>query len=177
MIPGQLSTVDRNRICEIASSVPPGGIIVEVGSLYGLSASLWATGAPASRVVCIDPWKHEPWIDKIKAEFDTVDLSIEAFRANVADYPNIEPIQGYSPACAEGWHEPIDVYFDDADHRNPNLAANISFWAQHVKIGGVACGHDYNDNHSDVVKEAMALAERWGSDLIVYGSVWSVQRR
>jgi hypothetical protein len=36
-IPGQMTETELNRLIALASRVPPGGIIVEVGCLYGLS--------------------------------------------------------------------------------------------------------------------------------------------
>src|SRR5262249_35118208 len=154
------SQTDMHAITQLAQRVPEHGIIVEVGSLYGLSSWLWSKNAPSTaRVVCIDPWKHEHWIDKVRDQFDTVDLSIEAFLENTADCSNIEGIQGYSPDCCKTWSTPIDLYFDDADHRNPGLARNIAFWSQHVKPGGIVAGHDYSGSHRDVIDAAKTLAE------------------
>lgn len=177
VIPGQLSATDAEGIIALAQQVPAGGIIVEVGSLYGLSSWLWSKNAhPSVRIVCIDPWKHERWVDKVRDKFATVDLSIEAFRANVADCPNIETIQGYSPDCCTDWNTPIDLYFDDADHRNPVLGRNLDFWSRFVKLGGIVSGHDYSTSHPDVVAEAQKTQARVGGKLSVTGTVWSVKK-
>jgi predicted O-methyltransferase YrrM len=177
MIPGQLSSTEMDAIIELAHRVPVNGIIVEVGSLYGLSSWLWAQNAqPSVRVVCLDPWEHRPWMDKVRDKFGAPNLSRDVFLQNVADCPNIEAIQGYSPDCAVDWSTAIDLFFEDADHRNPILHRNISFWSRWVRPGGIAAGHDFSASHPDVVSEVEALAVKWGADVQTRGSVWWVQR-
>lgn len=57
-IPGQMTDGELRRLIDLARAVPPGGVIVEVGSLYGLSAWHMAKHcSPGTRVFCIDPWK------------------------------------------------------------------------------------------------------------------------
>ena len=52
---------------ELARRVPPGGIIVEAGSLYGLAS--WHISKachPGVTVFCIAPWERANWSDRIK---------------------------------------------------------------------------------------------------------------
>jgi hypothetical protein len=178
VIPGQLSNTDAEAICILAHSVPENGTVVEVGSLYGFSSWLWSKNTPQTATIyCIDPWIHEPWIDKVRDRFGAPDLSLAAFINNVADCHNIRAIQGYSPDCCASWTREIDGYFDDADHRNPVLTRNIHFWSSFVREGGFCAGHDYSPSHPDVIAEANELAARWGSSVEVKGSVWSVVRK
>jgi len=56
-IPGQITERELWAIETLAKFVPPGGIIVEVGSFLGLSSCAWAKSVhPSVTVYCIDPW-------------------------------------------------------------------------------------------------------------------------
>lgn len=171
MAPGMMSKFDIEAVTQLAGMVPPGGTVVDIGSLLGLSASLWCIHSPAARIVCIDPWKYEPWLESFRDANGPI--TKEAFLKNVPD-PRIETIQGYSPACGEGWNSPIDLYWEDGDHINPGCGESIRFWSSHVKPGGIACGHDVHLR--DVRAEAEALAARWGSKLNIFGTVWWVKK-
>lgn len=165
-----------SAIAEVAAAVPAGGTIVEVGSLYGLSSWIWAKNAPSARIVCIDVWKHKPWVNRVRDEFGAPDLSLDAFLHNVRDCPNIQAIRGFSPDCAKDWIDEIDVYFDDATHVNPGLRNNIDFWSQHIRPGGIACGHDYSSRWPDVIHESERLAAVWCTSVSVRGAVWFVTK-
>lgn len=171
MAPGMMSKFDIEGVTELAKQVPAGGTIVDVGSLLGLSTSLWCIHSSAARIVSIDPWKYEPWLESFRAANGPI--TKEAFLANVPD-PRVETIQGYSPQCAKGWTAPIDLYWEDGDHINPGCGEGIRFWSSFVKPGGIACGHDVHLR--DVRTEAEALAARWGAELKIFGTVWSVRR-
>lgn len=168
---GILSRPDMEAITELAKAVPAGGVIVDVGSLLGLSASLWCKHSKAARIVCIDPWVYDPWMKDFCEKHGPV--SKEVFLANVPD-PRIETIVGYSPQCGEGWKDPIDLYWEDGEHSDPGCSNSILFWSSHVRPDGIACGHDYH--WPDVRRQADALAERWKSTVQVKGAVWSVKR-
>jgi len=170
MAPGMFSRIDIEAITELAKKVPAGGTIVDIGSLLGGSASLWCIHSSAARIVCVDPWKYETWLESFRAANGPI--TKETFLANVPD-DRIETIQGYSPSCAEGWTSPIDLYWEDGDHNNPGCASSIRFWSRYVKPGGIACGHDYH--YLDVKDEADALASRWGSTVNLFGSVWWIR--
>lgn len=170
--PGMLPkpSQDIEAVIDLAKMVPAGGIIVDVGSLLGMSASLWCIHSAASRIVCIDPWKYEPWLESFRDLYGPI--TKEAFLTNVPD-DRIETIQGYSPSCAAGWTTPIDLYWEDADHSNPGCANSIRFWSAHVKPGGIACGHDFH--LPDVKAEAEVLAAKWGSTVHHRGAVWWIR--
>lgn len=171
LAPGMLPKFDQSAIIALAPRVPAGGTIVDVGSLVGLTASLWCNYSKAGRIVCIDPWKYEPWLESFRDKYGPI--TKEDFLKNVPD-DRIETIQGLSPACAQHWSDPIDLYWEDGDHNNPGCRDSILFWTQFVKRGGIACGHDYH--LTDVKAEVDALAARWGSKVNLLGTVWSIER-
>jgi hypothetical protein len=177
-IPGQMTELELRALEEISKTVPHNGIIVEVGSLYGLSSFTWSTSVHTSaKVYCIDPWVREPWIiDLVETKSPHVPtFSFEAFSHYTAGLKNITAIKGYSPVVVKDWSKPIDVYFDDAMHHNPILRANLRFWLDKVKPGGIICGHDYCEEWPDVIKEAKLIARELGAEIRVVGTVWAIQ--
>jgi len=145
----------------VAKLVPRDGVVVEVGSYLGRSSWAWAKSVdPSVTVYCCDPW------DGYRGS------SRELFASHTSDCPNIVALQGYSPQDFRDWDRPIDLYFEDAVHRNPVLRENLDFWTGFLKPGGIVCGHDYLGKFPDVVKEAHALGERLGCRLLHVESFW-----
>jgi hypothetical protein len=171
-IPGQMSAEELERLARLARTVPPNGCILEVGSLFGLSS--WTLGKnahPSVTVYCIDPWVHEPWMLPIEESAGHT-LSLETFRANVSELPNIIPLRGYSPRDFAGWQRKIDLLFEDSVHTNPLLHQNLTFWTVFVRPGGIICGHDYCDEFSDVKAEVDRLAADLGTRVHVVETLW-----
>jgi len=177
-IPGQMTDSELRRVIALAQAVPENGVIVEVGSLYGLcSWHLAKSCAPGVTVFCIDPWERQPWIvEQVEGPNKAPPFGRAAFEQYTADCDNIVVVQGYSPRVARGWHLPIDLYVEDAVHTNPVLSANIKFWGGMVRPGGVISGHDYTSIWPDVIQEANTLARVWDSALSVTDTLWSIPK-
>jgi hypothetical protein len=167
---GLLSDIDMAAIAQLASEVPSGGIIVDVGSLAGRTTTLWCHYSLAGRIISIDPWDDQPWNEPLRNSGASIR---ETFLQNVRD-KRVDSIQGFSPECAKNWDEPVDLYWEDGDHSNPTCVKSVGFWSNHVKAGGIACGHDYHI--VDVKTTVDALADRWGAELHLFGSVWWIRR-
>jgi hypothetical protein len=177
-IPGQMSAAELHQIIELAQAVPENGVIVEVGSLYGLcSWHLAKHCAPSVTLFCIDPWERRPWIiEQVEEPQKAPPFSRAAFEEYTADCDNIVAVQGYSPQVARGWHLPIDLYVEDAVHTNPTLAVNIKFWSSRVKPSGIVSGHDYTLIWPDVIQEVNTLAKKWTSRVTLTDTFWSFPR-
>jgi hypothetical protein len=177
-IPGQMTRKELSAVSYLASTVPDRGIIVESGSLFGLSSWHWSNNStPGCQVFCIDPWERVKWIvDLVEKPQGTRPFSRAAFEEYTADCKNIIAIQGYSPSVLRNWNLPIDIYFDDAMHQNPVLRENLQFWSKFIVPGGYVCGHDYCQEWPDVIHEANLIAQRWNTKVHVVETVWWVQR-
>ena len=175
-IPGQISPRELQRLVALAERVPAGGIVVELGSLYGRSSwHISQSCPPDATLFCIDPWEREEWIvNLVEMSQGAPPFGLDAFRQFTADCSNIVPIRGRSPDSLTGWHVPIDMYFDDSDHTNPTFKRNLEFWAPKVKPGGLLCGHDFTMRSPDVIVEVTALQQRLGTELVVVDTLWSL---
>lgn len=175
-VPGKTKALELETLARLAASVPPGGVIVEVGPLYGRSTVAMARAAPHARIYSIDTWEMAPWIERYEQTLPGChSFSLDAFRHYTRDYPNVTPIQGMSPDIVGDWREPVDLYFEDATHGNPGLAQNLNYWTQRLKPGGVLWGHDYTLRFPDVKREADARAQQWQRQIEVVESLWAMR--
>src|SRR4051794_9544102 len=78
-IPGQVSEFQLRAIECVAALVPPGGHVVEVGSLFGCSSWAWARSVdPSVTVHCIDPWEKNEGVRLMEARYG-VTYGVEQF--------------------------------------------------------------------------------------------------
>lgn len=139
--------VELQEIERLASEVPANGLIVEVGCLYGRSTYAWAKSChPSVKVLAIDAFYEEGQ----RAKFD----------ANIAGIENINVIHGAIPYDNVYPDYEIDLLFIDATHYNPNDLDIIEYFFPFMKQGGILCGHDYHETHSDVVSNVRFLEDR-----------------
>lgn len=171
-IPGQVSEFQLQAIEVVASLVPRGGCVVEVGSLFGRSSWAWAKSVPQDAVVyCIDPWEGNQGVRGLE-QAHNIRYGIGQFREYTKDCPNITPIQAYSPDEVGGWDLPVDVYYEDAVHTNPILDRNVQFWTSKLSPNGIACGDDYRPRFADVRSAAEWAASRPGHRLYLVDYFW-----
>jgi hypothetical protein len=171
-IPGQVSVFQLRAIEAIASLVPPHGVVVEVGSLFGRSSWAWGASVPPStEVFCIDPWEHNAGVRAMEQRYG-IKYGLEQFIEYTKDQPNITPKKGYSPNDFLDWNRNIDLYYEDAVHTNPILARNLEFWSSKLKPTGVLCGDDYRPRFPDVRSGAEGLAKAFGRELILVENFW-----
>lgn len=172
-----MSDGELRELMRLASLVPEHGIVVEVGSLYGLSAwHISQSIPPSATLFCIDPFARTASNVEFEKRVKAPLFCRESFDIFTADCNNIVVLQGWSPEVCRGWQVPIDIYFDDAFHTNPVTKWNIDFWSERVKPGGIVCGHDYSESFPDVVSNAQHLSLKWTADLRVEESLWSVRK-
>ena len=174
-IPGQMTEGELRCLEYLSSFVPESGVVVEIGSLYGLSSYTWSTSVPASATVhCIDPWVREAWVIELveKKIRNCPTFGYSAFAGFTRSCTNIVAQQGYSPDDFLDWETPVDLFFDDALHHNPGFRRNLRFWHKKVRPGGIMCGHDYCAEWPDVVREVDKLALELGVKVKTRQWVW-----
>ena len=171
-IPGQVSEAELRSIEAVASLVPPNGLVVEVGSLFGRSSWAWAKSIDqTAEVVCIDPWAKNAGIRPMEEQLG-IKYNLETFKKYTNDCNNIRTIQGYSPANFLDWNEQIDAYYDDAVHNDPIFSENLEFWSGHLKPSGILCGDDFRPRFPDIINGAERFASSMGRELIVVDFFW-----
>ena len=181
-IPGWMTLRSLKIIEKWAKEIPPGGTVVEVGSFAGRSAWAWAKSVhPSVTVICIDRWEpraYNPNTARRQEMFGTgkeqVECTIENFRKNVADCPNIRAVKArspYFPAEAE-IPDKVDCVFLDERHKNPDFHDNLHFWAKRLKPGALFCGDDFHGNAKDVISEVLKMADEKKKLVWTYSFLW-----
>lgn len=155
-----LHLTEQRALAWIAQRLPQNGRVVEVGSFMGCSAAIMSHANPSLRIVSIDLFDTDNDHERDQMQAYYADLEAERIaqflgqpglrrtlarlQQRLAHYPNIELVQGSSPdAFVDSDLDQIDLYFEDAQHRDPGLTANIDFWEPRVRPGGLILLHDY----------------------------------
>jgi predicted O-methyltransferase YrrM len=179
-VPGWLGDGDVNVLYRLARTVPPGGTIVEIGSMHGKSACSIASVATDALIYCFDFW---PGNDIIASDEIIRLNTIERFTEYTSRYPNIIPNK-VSSNLDYGWDKPqIDMFFIDAAHTNPTDWESIEYWLPHIKSGGVICGHDYYTversgtcHYPDIIENVSRLEKLLNKKVKLYyrSCIWSI---
>lgn len=154
---------EGGRLARLASLVPAGECIVEIGSFKGKSACYLARGSKrgaAVKVHCVDLWDLGGQVEYQLDDLDRIDRS----RRNVprgSDDPDtygmfhrqiaqarvksmIVEHKAASLDAAAAWAgPPIGLLFIDGDHTYDGALADVTAWTPHLAPGAWVCWHDY----------------------------------
>lgn len=140
-VPGWLMDCEVFALMRLAATVPPGGNIIEIGSLFGKSATCFALAAPTANVYCFDLWD-----DLYNAASDGVSRinTMSTFVSYTNKYSNIIPkkINGINDIKWDT--DKIDMLFLDAAHTNPTDWEILTHFLPKLQPGSILCGHDYS---------------------------------
>jgi predicted O-methyltransferase YrrM len=146
-IEGWLTEEQARRLWEAAWRVPPGGLVVEIGSFRGRSATVMASALTGSaRLVAIDPHAGgDRGPQEIAAEADRGDADNSAFNENlraagVAE--RVEHVRLMSSDAHGAVGGEIDVLYVDGAHRFAPARDDIVRWGARVREGGTMLVHD-----------------------------------
>lgn len=163
---GGLTDEEMRAVCGWAAE-GCGKAIVEVGTLFGLTAREMAACAVGGRVIAVDDFSWNP--------FGLPAAVHEAFTRRILRGTNVELWKMDSAAFRVHAKElgRIDLIFFDADHRYEAVKAELQ-WAKSVGIPQI-CGHDYG-NPNPRFGVTRAVNEVFGEENVeVVGMCWRVK--
>jgi len=140
---------EQGLLAYTAQRLAPGSHMVEVGSWLMGSARILAEANPQAKILCVDPFSG-PVVEQNSLEFlaDYPEFrgerTLELARAIVKDLDNITLLAAVSPHKLGTHPESFDLYFEDGNHRDPLLKANLDYWLLLLKPGGILALHDSN---------------------------------
>jgi predicted O-methyltransferase YrrM len=144
-VEGQISADEVRLLFELARGVPPGRVIVEIGTYRGRSAVALALGSlagPQARVYAIDP--HAPFVGVFGGHFgpeDQAALYRNLTRAGVGHV--VAVLCATSQAMARGWPERnVGLLWVDGDHSEAGVRGDYQAWRPHLAPGAVLAFHD-----------------------------------
>ena len=145
-----MSTAGEQRLlARTAKSLEPGSRMVEVGSWLMGTARILAEANPRAQLLCVDPFSG-PVVEQASLEFlkDYPEFKGERTpklaRAIVQDLANVSIIAAVSPYNLGPHPQAFDLYFEDGNHRDPILSANLDYWLPLLKPNGILALHDSN---------------------------------
>ncbi|MBN1535949.1 MAG: class I SAM-dependent methyltransferase [Anaerolineales bacterium] len=154
----------------LASQVPKGGLIVEIGTLYGRSTSFIAIGAKKDvRVYAVDCWEGTHYHRMIQAVeyFTKLDLMSK-----------IKIIKGYSTKVAKSFKGSIDMLYIDGDHAYESVKADYNAWHPFIAKGGIVAFHDHVlPKYPGIVKFVTERASKEYEFIAQIGKVWSGKKK
>ena len=143
-----------------------GMTVVEVGTLFGLTAREIATSIVGGKVIAVDDFSWNP--------FGLPPAVHESFTRRILRGSTVELVKTSSKDWREKVAGKIDMIFFDADHRYEAVKEEL-LWAKEKGIR-IISGHDYG-NPNPRFGVTRAVDEIFGKDNIeVVGMCWRVKR-
>ncbi len=157
---GLSSLGDRLIVHKIAKSLPYGSVAVEIGTHLGAFSAIIAHANRQIAVHTYDIYDDESRSLRLNereyAEYRArcewafgkgQKLTLDNVTKFLSRYDNItvhKAIEGINPSFE---HE-IDMFIEDASHKNPQLQQTLDFWIPKIKLGGFLLIHDYAPHKS-----------------------------
>jgi glycosyltransferase involved in cell wall biosynthesis len=172
-IEGWMSPIELNWLYCQAKEIKNGRII-EIGSWKGRSTHALLSGAEISnsRVFAIDHFKGSQDEGDGTNSIGKRENIREQFDKNVKDVNNNLEVIQFDGITATNFFTDgqLDMVFIDAGHTYREVCADITWWKNKIKIGGLLCGHDYCDAWPEV-KTAVNDMLKGGPDGVI-DSIW-----
>ncbi len=157
----------------LASQVPAGLDVVEIGSYRGNSTIALAEGSAAGnrvRVYAVDP--HVPFVGVKGGVFGPADQA--ALYRNLSTFGVGELVAVVclpSATVARAWtNESVGLLWIDGDHRYESVRLDLEAWYPHVAPGGIIAFHDCDsEGVRRIISEATQAGkiERLGSQSLL----------
>ena len=146
-VEGWLSEEQARRLWDAARGVPPGGLVVEIGSFRGRSAIVLASAlAAGARLVAIDPHAGgDRGPQEIAPEAERGEADNRAFNANLRAAGvdvRVEHVRLTSAEAHGSVAAAIDLLYVDGAHRFAPARDDIVRWGARVRDGGTMLVHD-----------------------------------
>lgn len=138
---------EQGLLAHTAQRLAPGSHMVEVGSWLMGSARILAEANPQAKILCVDTFSG-PVVEQASLEFlaDYPEFqglrTPELARAIVKDLDNVSIMAAESPYNLAAHPDAFDLYFEDGNHDDPLLKANLDYWLPLLKPTGLLALHD-----------------------------------
>jgi len=146
-VDGWLTEAQARRLWESARSLPPGGLVVEIGSFRGRSTIVLASAlADGAHLVAIDPHAgsdrgpREIAADAARGQADHAAFIANLASAGVAD--RVQHVRATSSRAHDQVDGEVDLLFVDGAHRFAPARDDLVRWGARVRDGGTMLVHD-----------------------------------
>lgn len=164
-IPSWTSLAERDEVSRLAAQVKKGGLIVEIGGLYGGMTAVLGLSNPKAEITVIDEFSWNPITERV--------ASAEGLLANVAEVgvANVSVIAEDSRVTGTNWKNPIDLLWIDGGHSYEYVKADLDNFGPHAQV--IAC-HDYDNPFWPSIRQAVEDFIEWNPEWQVSHNVETV---
>lgn len=170
---GFLPEEEADALYDAAWAVAPYGVVLEVGTYCGKSATYLGAAAALQdgRVVTVDhhrgseenqpgwEWHDAELVDPRVGAMDTLPFFRQTlFAAGLED--RVIAVVGRSRQVAALWRTPLAMLFIDGGHTEEHAQGDYDGWARWVSPGGVLAVHDVFPDPADGGQAPFHLYER-----------------
>lgn len=133
-VPGWETFYEQRLLIKYAEMLTRESCIVEIGSEYGMSASIWALYSRAKQIVCIEQNPDAPFLENLKAnDIDPFNIEWLCHNSQTLDTKELLAIMPGNT---------IDLLFIDGDHSYNGALSDLVKYATFVTKGGYLIIHD-----------------------------------
>lgn len=150
-IPGWMTRNELEWLREMALRMPPGAVVVEIGSWMGRSTA--AIAVPHVNLICVDTWGGIPGdISGVLAKRDDIYASFVRNMRRLRLRPRVLPMD--CAAAADLFPDAsLNWVFEDSDH--PRFRDTFYSWLPKLAPGWIMSGHDYGHWAWPVITETL----------------------
>lgn len=134
-VPSWTSPAERQELASLASEVPAGGSIVEIGALYGGMTIVMAHANRNTNITVVDNFSWSP-ITNRPASLAEITRNLEAFDV----YAQV--IEGDSRVIGKAWVASIDLLWIDGGHSYEYVRADLENFGPHAQVIAL---HDWDN--------------------------------
>src|SRR4051794_2093072 len=159
---GFLPVEEAQALYEVAWEAAPHGVILEVGTYCGKSATYLGAAAAGrgGRVVTVDhhrgseenqpgwEWHDAELVDPAVGAMDTLPFFRRTMHAAGLE-DTVVAVVGRSRTVASLWSRPLALLFIDGGHAVEHRITDFKCWTPHVMPGGVLAIHDVFPDPAD----------------------------
>lgn len=158
------SLVSEKELDAIVKALPESGILLEIGTFHGTTASKIADERQKARIVCVDPFKHSV------SDQEGLVGDERLWRINARK--NMELFVGTAREFALQNDRLFDVVFVDGCHEYEYCLDDLRVCSPLVKPGGTLLAHDYGRGSGK--KRATVAVDEFVNDSVwrLVGTVW-----
>ncbi len=127
---------ERDCLQRLAKEVPAGGLVVEIGSLYGGTTSILASSQPRARLITIDNFGWHP------DGFEPTSKRLLLENMSKLGIGNVEVLEGDSREIGKAWTGDIDLIFIDGGHSFEFVYPDLCNFAPHARVVAL---HDFDN--------------------------------
>jgi precorrin-6B methylase 2 len=147
-VPTLTSIEERELLSKLAQEVKPGGLIVEIGALYGGVTAVLALSAPEAQVITIDNFSWHP------DGFPETSPKLLLENMAIVDVHNVKVIHATSQEASLNWNKHVDLLWIDGGHDFKTVYFDLYTYGQFANVIAL---HDYGNPAWSGVQRAINI--------------------